>query len=127
MQPLYSIELEQLSQCKLRLDRSIICYIIFNFECFQLITRYRKFNLHNEPNIRQPLHPDNTTFNTDFNVTFGVFICFDILFDAPANHLVKNGIRHFVNPSLWYSELPYLTGKFDSLGTRPSKIKLTAY
>lgn len=124
MQPLYSIGRELLSQCKLRLDEYDLSMINLISECFNFI-RYRKFNLHNEPNIRQPLQADNTTFITDFGVQFGVFICFDILFDAPANHLVYNGIRHFVSPSLWYSELPYLTGKFNSIGSRSSTIKLS--
>lgn len=54
--------------------------------------------------------PDITTFKTDFNVTFGVFICFDIYFEKPPMDLVNKGIRNFVFPSRWYSELPFLTG-----------------
>lgn len=74
------------------------------------IFRYRKFNLFNEGNVRRPLAPDVVTFETDFNVTFGIFICFDILFKDPAIMLVDRGVKHFVFPTMWFSELPFLTG-----------------
>ncbi|CAG7659394.1 unnamed protein product, partial [Allacma fusca] len=44
-----------------------------------------------------------------FGVTFGVFICFDLLFEQPAKQLVANGITHFVFPTSWIDELPFLT------------------
>lgn len=55
--------------------------------------------------------PDLTTFQTDFNVTFGVCICFDLFFDLPANGLVERGVRNFVFPTMWFSEIPYLSGE----------------
>lgn len=55
--------------------------------------------------------PDLTTFRTDFNVTFGVCVCFDLLFDEPAISLVERGVHNIVFPTMWFSEIPYLTGK----------------
>lgn len=60
--------------------------------------------------VHKPSKPDIVTFKTDFNVTFGVFICFDMLFSEPATSLLNMGIKHFVYPTFWISELPYLTG-----------------
>lgn len=52
-------------------------------------------------------------FDTDFNVTFGHFICFDLLFKTPATDLVlDHGIENIIFPTMWYSELPFLTGKW---------------
>lgn len=75
-----------------------------------VISIYRKFNLYGEPDINNTLVPDMVVFETDFGVKFGQFICFDILFRQPAVDLViKNEIRDFVFPTMWYSELPFLT------------------
>lgn len=74
------------------------------------IYRYRKFHLFNEGNAQHTQTPDLKTFETDFNVTFGISICFDILFDEPMDNLVQKGVVNFVYPTRWYSELPYLTG-----------------
>lgn len=56
--------------------------------------------------------PELATFETDFGVTFGTFICFDILFEKPALQLVREGVKHIIFPSMWFGELPFLTGKF---------------
>lgn len=50
------------------------------------------------------------TFKTDFGVEFGHFICFDIAFGAPANELIKRGITNFAFPTMWFSEIPFLSG-----------------
>ncbi|XP_053948035.1 vanin-like protein 1 [Anastrepha ludens] len=75
----------------------------------RVISRYRKWNLYGEPK--------NTTYNlelgifeTDFGVRFGHFICFDILFYKPTQSLVDLGIRDFIYPTMWFSQLPFLTG-----------------
>lgn len=53
-----------------------------------------------------------SVFDTDFGVTFGIFTCFDIIFEEPAVSLAKVvGVRDVVFPTAWYSELPFLTGK----------------
>lgn len=62
-----------------------------------------------------PKNPDLTTFRTDFNVTFGVCICFDLFFHFPANGLVERGVRNFVFPTMWFSEIPYLSGEKTSI------------
>ena len=53
-----------------------------------------------------------TVFQTDFGVKFGIFTCFDIIFEQPAVTLVKNmGVTDIVFPTAWFSELPFLSGK----------------
>ncbi|CAG9804319.1 unnamed protein product [Chironomus riparius] len=74
-----------------------------------IVSRYRKFNLFIEPSMSVPEEADLPTFETDFGVTFGHFICFDILFKFPAYDLVLSNISHFIYPSMWYSEVPFLT------------------
>ncbi|XP_055305811.1 vanin-like protein 1 [Sitodiplosis mosellana] len=74
-----------------------------------VVAKYRKYHLFNEDGVQQTKTPDLTTFRTDFNVTFGVCICFDLMFDEPAINLVDQGVKHFVYPTMWFSEIPYLT------------------
>ncbi|XP_018321622.1 vanin-like protein 2 isoform X2 [Agrilus planipennis] len=74
-----------------------------------VVGRYRKYNLFGEYTLNKTSKAELSPFTTDFNVTFGQFICFDLLFDTPANALLRNGIRDFVFPTMWFSELPFLT------------------
>ncbi|XP_055305835.1 vanin-like protein 1 [Sitodiplosis mosellana] len=74
-----------------------------------VVAKYRKYHLFGEQGVQQTETPDMTTFKTDFNVTFGVFICFDLLFDKPANSLVDQGVKNFIFPTMWFSKLPYST------------------
>ncbi|XP_022215047.1 LOW QUALITY PROTEIN: vanin-like protein 1 [Drosophila obscura] len=75
-----------------------------------VISRYRKVHLYGE-NRNSTYQPELETFETDFGVTFGHFICFDILFYTPAHQLIlEQGITDFVYPSMWFSQLPFLTG-----------------
>ncbi|CAG7637540.1 unnamed protein product [Allacma fusca] len=74
-----------------------------------IVAKYRKYNLFAEPQFDAPEIPELSTFTTDFGVTFGVFICFDLLFEQPAKQLVANEITHFVFPTSWIDELPFLT------------------
>lgn len=53
---------------------------------------------------------DIVSFYTDFGVTFGVFICFDVFFKQPMNSLLDDGVTHFVFPTFWFNELPFLSG-----------------
>lgn len=53
--------------------------------------------------------PEVATFETDFGVTFGHFVCFDLLFKSPAFAIVKKNVRHILYPSMWYSQIPFLT------------------
>lgn len=77
----------------------------------RVISKYRKFNLYGELGVIQPLFPQSIPFTTDFNVTFGQIICFDILFYSPTMDLVKQGVRDFIYPTMWFSKAPFLTGK----------------
>jgi len=75
-----------------------------------VVAKYRKYNLFGEYYMTQTATPDITTFKTDFGVTFGIFTCFDILFRSPALELVKkHGITNIIYPTMWFSELPFLT------------------
>ncbi|KAM8719645.1 hypothetical protein ACLKA7_005817 [Drosophila subpalustris] len=74
-----------------------------------VVSRYRKVNLWGEPR-NTTWTPESVSFETDFNVTFGHIICFDIMFFKPGHELIaQQGIRHFVFPSMWFSQLPFLT------------------
>jgi pantetheine hydrolase len=74
-----------------------------------IISRYRKFNLFVEPHMNSTDEAEISIFETDFGVTFGHFICFDILFRAPALTTINLNVSHILYPSMWYSELPFLT------------------
>lgn len=62
-----------------------------------------------ERGITQPDSADMSTFTTDFGVKFAHFICFDLMFQAPALNLVAQGIKDIVFPTMWFSELPFLS------------------
>ena len=49
----------------------------------ELIARYRKSHLYNEPMFESLLNPEFVSFTTDFGVTFGIIVCFDIMFHDP--------------------------------------------
>lgn len=76
-----------------------------------VVSRYRKWNLYGELNMDLTETPDISYFTTDFNVTFGHFICFDIMFSTPALRLVELGITDIIYPTMWFGQLPFLTGK----------------
>lgn len=81
-----------------------------------VVSVYRKYNLFMEDHlVRRTLKPDIAWFDTDFGVRFGLLICFDLLFQSPAQQLLDFGVRNFVYPTMWYSELPFMTGRFDRL------------
>lgn len=42
------------------------------------------------------------------------------MFDYPPNGLVERGVRHFVYPTMWFSEIPYLSGEL----TKANKSKI---
>uniref|UniRef100_A0A1B6F3X2 CN hydrolase domain-containing protein n=1 Tax=Cuerna arida TaxID=1464854 RepID=A0A1B6F3X2_9HEMI len=74
-----------------------------------VVGRYRKFNPYGE-SVNKPPLPDHHYFETDFGVRFGMFTCFDIEFLEPAIVMARQfGIRHFIFPLCWISELPFLT------------------
>ncbi|KAH8318379.1 hypothetical protein KR074_000479, partial [Drosophila pseudoananassae] len=74
-----------------------------------VVSRYRKTHLWIEEK-NTTLQPELITFETDFGVTFGHFICYDILFYDPAHQLIREqGIKDFVYPTMWFSQLPFHT------------------
>ncbi|KAH8327511.1 hypothetical protein KR067_004939, partial [Drosophila pandora] len=76
-----------------------------------VVSRYRKIHLWIEQKNTTYL-PELITFETDFGVTFGHFICYDILFYSPAHQLIREqGIKDFVYPTMWFSQLPFHTGE----------------
>lgn len=74
-----------------------------------VVSRYRKYNLFGEFGINTTVTPDMSTFTTDYNVTFGLFTCFDIQFETPALALTRKNINNIIFPTMWLSELPFLT------------------
>lgn len=44
----------------------------------------------------EPLTPSHVTYLSSFGVEFGLFICFDIMFEDPPKVLRQNGISHFL-------------------------------
>lgn len=86
----------------------------------RVISRYRKTHLYRyewyTENVLEK--PELATFTTDFGVTFGHFICFDMLFYEPAMVLLRHlNVTDVVYPTYWFSELPFLTGKFNSISS----------
>ncbi|XP_045516407.1 vanin-like protein 1 isoform X3 [Pieris brassicae] len=75
-----------------------------------VIDRYRKINLFGEYTRTPALKPDLGDFTTDFGVRFGHFICFDLMFQIPAIQTPqKLNITNIIFPTMWFSEMPYLT------------------
>lgn len=73
--------------------------------------RYRKFNLFREFGFNHTNQSELCTFDTDFGVRFGMFICFDILFQDPAARLIREtGVKDVIYSTAWFSEIPLLTG-----------------
>nr|CAI5821017.1 unnamed protein product [Callosobruchus analis] len=72
--------------------------------------RYRKWNLFGESSKSITRIPEVVTFKTKTNDTFGIFTCFDIMFDVPTLNLTRNmKVKNVIFPNHWFSELPYLT------------------
>ncbi|XP_056646492.1 vanin-like protein 3 isoform X1 [Diorhabda sublineata] len=75
-----------------------------------LAGRYRKWNLFGEYQLTKPNIMDLTVITTKNNIKFGIFNCFDIMFDMPALNLTRDlDIKNILFPNNWISELPYLT------------------
>lgn len=48
------------------------------------------------PTYDVPAKPSQVTYKSKFGVEFGLFICFDIMFENPAKILIARGVRHFL-------------------------------
>ena len=73
------------------------------------VTKYHKFHLyHEEVKIFDaPLSPEHVTFKASFGVIFGIFTCNDMVFGDPPLVLVENGVKNFIFPLAWGTQLPY--------------------
>jgi predicted amidohydrolase len=75
--------------------------------------------LFGEPGFSTTADAEISILDTDFGVQFGMFICFDIMFEKPAVQLVKEWeVTDIVYPTAWFSELPFLTGKLALTGVK---------
>lgn len=51
-----------------------------------------------KPPYDQPEEPSVVTYKSSWGVEYGIFTCFDIMFQDPAVTMVKSGIEHFLYP-----------------------------
>ncbi|XP_006885039.1 PREDICTED: vascular non-inflammatory molecule 2 isoform X1 [Elephantulus edwardii] len=100
--------------------------VVYNAEG-QLVARYHKHHLYNEPQFDVPKKPELVTFNTTFG-KFGIFTCFDILFHEPAVTLVKDfHVDTILFPTAWMNVLPFLTAvEFHSAWAMGMRVNLLA-
>ena len=92
-----------------------------------LVARYHKAHLYGEDQFDKPNKTEFITFTTPFG-KFGVFTCYDILFQTPAVDLVKKyDVTNMVFPTAWGDELPQLSAiGFHSSFARSLKVNLLA-
>ncbi|XP_054282689.1 vanin-like protein 1 [Macrosteles quadrilineatus] len=75
-----------------------------------IIVRYRKIHLYGETGKSPSPNKELAYFDTNFGVRFGIFTCFDIIFEDPGVILANEfNITHFIFPTAWFSEMPFLT------------------
>ncbi|XP_017518149.2 pantetheinase [Manis javanica] len=76
----------------------------------KLVARYHKQNLFmSEEQFNVPKEPELVTFDTTFG-RFGIFTCFDVLFQDPAVTLVKDfHVDTILFPTAWMNVLPHLS------------------
>eukprot|EP00118_Oscarella_pearsei_P026634 m.310204 g.310204 ORF g.310204 m.310204 type:complete len:479 (+) comp50177_c0_seq1:16-1452(+) len=76
----------------------------------RLLAKYHKQHLFFENEFDKPESVNYAVFETSFGVKFGVFTCFDILFERPTQLLVKEfGIKNIAFPTAWINQFPYLS------------------
>lgn len=77
-------------------------------------TRYRKYNLYIEEwimGINRTESAELATFETDFNETFGIAICFDLIFQDPTVKLVKEKqVTSIIYSNVFGNTLPFFSG-----------------
>lgn len=85
------------SNCPDNMQYLITTDVIFD-EYGMIVAKYHKS--HEWPGLMPPYNeaaePLQITYKTSFGVEFGLFICFDIMFQKPAVSLVDAGIKHFL-------------------------------
>nr|XP_033493845.1 biotinidase-like [Epinephelus lanceolatus] len=106
-----------LQPCPLKTDPSSSCppdghwqfntNVVFSSDGL-LVARYHKYNLYFEEAFDTPPQPEIITFDTPFAGSFGLMICFDILFHDPTIVLVEKDVRQLIYPTAWMNQLPLL-------------------
>eukprot|EP01132_Coremiostelium_polycephalum_P001510 gene1510-1902_t len=72
----------------------------------QLIAKYHKSHLFAEPLFDQPAVPDPVVFQALDGVSFGMMVCFDILWQQPQTDLLeKYGIANLVYSTEWVNTI----------------------
>lgn len=74
-----------------------------------ILTKYYKSHLYGEMEYNQPLVPDPKIFTTSFGVTFGILICFDIMFPYPQLYYEQANITNLVYSTWWVNTPPYFS------------------
>ncbi len=67
----------------------------------KLVTKYHKSHEIKglqDAGYNVPQTPSQVTYRSDFGVEFGVFVCFDIMFEDPPKKLRERGVEHFLYP-----------------------------
>ncbi|KAH0817463.1 vanin-like protein 1 [Tenebrio molitor] len=101
-------ESDQSPNCKTHGFKFYNCDLVLN-RAGAIVERYRKYNLFGEHDKDKPEKADAVVVETDFGVKLGIFTCFDILFKSPAQDLAEEGVDGVIFPTMWFSELPFLT------------------
>ncbi|KAH3874949.1 pantetheinase-like [Dreissena polymorpha] len=74
-----------------------------------LVAKYHKYNLFYEFQFDKPSKPDISVFSTPFG-RFGLFTCFDILFEHPPIDLIcSHNISNIAFPTAWMDAGPFFT------------------
>ncbi|KAJ6254760.1 biotinidase-related [Anaeramoeba flamelloides] len=76
-----------------------------------LIAKYHKTHLYVEELklFDKVSNPQPVYFKTSFGVTFGMIVCFDIMFPNPIVDYVHLGINNFIFSTFWNNVLPTIT------------------
>ena len=90
-----------------------VCYyntaIVFD-KNGQIVDKYDKYNVYEDPYIDTPLYPKPITFETDSGFEFCLVICFDINYLHPTQELLEKNLDAIIFQAAWVDELPFLTG-----------------
>ena len=76
----------------------------------QIVEKYDKYNVYEDPYIDTPLYPKSIAFETDFGLKFGLAVCFDINYLHPIQELLEKNVDAIIFQAAWVDELPFLTG-----------------
>jgi pantetheine hydrolase len=76
----------------------------------RLLAKYHKQHLFFEDEFDTPEMVNHAIFTTSFGVRFGMFTCFDILFEKPALDLVHQyNVQNIIFPTAWINQFPHLS------------------